>query len=430
MSAVTETVEQTELVGSDRPPVGVPDELVEALLEQVKSQGLELLGEGGVLAGLTKTILERALDEELTDHLGYERGDPAGRGSGNSRNGATAKRVLSEIGAVDLEIPRDRAGSFTPAIVPKGTTRLAKFNENIVAFYAQGMSTRDIRKTLKRLYDVDVSPDLISRVTDGVLAELTEWQSRPLDSIYPILYIDALVIKVRTSGVVTNRPAYVAVGVDVDGRKHVLGVWLGDGGEGAKFWLSVLTELAHRGLHDVIFVCCDGLKGLPDAIEATWPAANVQTCVVHLIRASIRFCSWKDRKRIVAALRPIYTAAGLDAASEAMDTFELDYGDRYPGIVRLWRSSWERFIPFLAYPAIIRKIVYTTNMVESVNFQLRKASKTRGHFPDDDSALKLLRLIARDLSTTRGGVAGTGTQGWHEALNAFEIHFPGRINLG
>jgi putative transposase len=429
MSTVTEPVEQTDRVATERQPAGVPPELVEALMARVKSEGLELLGEGGVLSGLTKVILERALDEELTDHLGYERGDPAGRGSGNSRNGTTPKRVLTDIGAVDLEVPRDRAGSFTPAIVPKGTTRLAKFNENIVAFYAQGMSTRDIRKTLKRLYDVEVSPDLVSRVTDGVVAELGEWQARPLDAVYPILYSGALVIKVRTSGVVTNRPAYVAVGVDSDGRKHVLGIWLGDGGEGAKFWLSVLTELAQRGLADVIFVCCDGLKGLPDAIEATWPAASVQTCVVHLIRASVRYCSWKDRKKIVAVLRPIYTAVSVEAAADAMDTFELEYGERYPGIVRLWRSSWERFIPFLAYPAVIRKIVYTTNMVESVNYQLRKASKTRGHFPDDDAALKLLRLIARDLSTTRGGTAGTGTQGWHQALNAFEIHFPGRLNI-
>ena len=291
------------------------------------------------------------------------------------------------------------------------------------------MSTRDIRKTLKRFYDVDVSPDLISRVTDGVLEELAAWQARPLDSVYPIVYIDGLVVKVRTNGHVINRCAYLAVGVDTDGRKHVLGVWLGDGGEGAKFWLSVLTELKNRGVADVIFCCCDGLKGLPDAIEATWPQASVQTCVVHLIRASIRYCSWKDRKTITKALRPIYTAPSLEAASDAMDTFELEHGDRYPGIVRLWRDAWERFIPFLAYPPVIRKIVYTTNLVESVNYQMRKASKTRGHFPDDDAALKLLRLIARDLTTTRGGVAGTGTQGWKEALNAFEIYFPGRLNI-
>lgn len=260
---------------------GIPMEVVDQLMEKVRSEGVELLGEGGLLAGLTKTILERALDEELTAHLGYERGDPAGRGSGNSRNGTSPKTVLTEIGPVRLDAARDRAGSFEPLIVPKGATRLARFNENIVAFYAAGMSTRDIRKTLKRLYGVEVSADLISRVTDGVVEELAAWQARPLDRVYPIVYIDALVVKVRTNGHVINRAAYLAIGVDVEGRKHVLGVWLGDGGEGAKFWLSVLTELKNRGVTDVIFCCCDGLKGLPDAIEATWPQASVQTCVVH-----------------------------------------------------------------------------------------------------------------------------------------------------
>jgi transposase-like protein len=433
--AVTETLTTVVPASAERSQedairAAVPPDLIEELMGKVRSEGLDLLGEGGVIAQFTKRILERALDEELTDHLGYERGDPDGRGSGNSRNGTTPKRVLTEIGAVDLDVARDRNGTFEPVIVPKGATRVARFNENVIALYATGMSTRDIKKTLKRMYSVDVSPDLISRVTDGVVDELKEWQHRPLDAVYPILYIDALVVKVRTSGTVINRPAYLAVGVDVDGRKHVLGVWLGDGGEGAKFWLAVLTELKNRGLADVIFVCCDGLKGLPDAIEATWPQANVQTCVVHLIRASTRYCSWKDRKRIAAALRPIYTAVSVEAAADAMDTFELEYGDRYPGIVAVWRSAWERFIPFLAYPAIIRKIVYTTNMVESVNYQMRKSSKTRGHFPDDDSALKLLRLIARDISTTRGGTAGTGSWGWIEALNAFAIHFPDRLNIG
>jgi putative transposase len=407
----------------------LPPELIDELMSKVKADGIQLLGDGGLIAEFSKRILERALDEELTDELGYERGDPVGRGSGNSRNGTTPKTVITEIGAVDLDVPRDRAGTFEPKIVPKGVTRLKGFNENVIALYAGGMSTRDIKKTLKRFYGVDVSPDLISRVTDGVVEELAAWQARPLDSIYPIMYIDGLVVKVRTNGHVINRCAYLAVGVDTDGRKHVLGVWLGDGGEGAKFWLSVLTELKNRGVTDVIFCCCDGLKGLPDAIEATWPQASVQTCVVHLIRASIRYCSWKDRKMITKALRPIYTAPSVEAATDAMDTFELEHGERYPGIMRLWRDAWERFIPFLAYPPIIRKIVYTTNLVESVNYQMRKSSKTRGHFPDDEAAMKLLRLIARDLTTTRGGVAGTGTQGWKEALNAFEIYFPGRLNI-
>src|SRR5579883_548634 len=406
-----------------------PPELIDELMAKVKTDGVQLLGDGGLIAEFSKRILERALDEELTDELGYERGDRAGRGSGNSRNGTTPKTVLTEVGAVELDVPRDRAGVFEPKIVPKGVTRLRGFNENVVALYAGGMSTRDIRKTLKRFYGVDVSPDLISRVTDGVVEELAAWQARPLDAVYPIVYIDGLVVKVRTNGHVINRCAYLGVGVDTDGRKHVLGVWLGDGGEGAKFWLSVLTELKNRGVADVIFVCCDGLKGLPDAIEATWPQASVQTCVVHLIRASIRYCSWRDRRTITKALRPIYTAPGVEAATDAMETFELEHGDRYPGIVKLWRDAWERFIPFLAYPPVIRKIVYTTNLVESVNYQMRKASKTRGHFPDDDAALKLLRLIARGLTTTRGGVAGTGTQGWKEALNAFEMYFPGRLNI-
>jgi putative transposase len=415
--------------GSGRGRDALPPELIDELMSKVKADGIQLLGDGGLIAEFSKRILERALDEELTDELGYERGDPVGRGSGNSRNGTTPKTVITEIGAVDLDVPRDRAGTFEPKIVPKGVTRLKGFNENVIALYAGGMSTRDIKKTLKRFYGVDVSPDLISRVTDGVVEELAAWQARPLDSIYPIMYIDGLVVKVRTNGHVINRCAYLAVGVDTDGRKHVLGVWLGDGGEGAKFWLSVLTELKNRGVTDVIFCCCDGLKGLPDAIEATWPQASVQTCVVHLIRASIRYCSWKDRKMITKALRPIYTAPSVEAATDAMDTFELEHGERYPGIMRLWRDAWERFIPFLAYPPIIRKIVYTTNLVESVNYQMRKSSKTRGHFPDDEAAMKLLRLIARDLTTTRGGVAGTGTQGWKEALNAFEIYFPGRLNI-
>lgn len=428
---MTTTADPGEEVITDGAGVAaaVPEELIDAVMSNVDAGGVELLGPDGVLAELTKRILERGLAEELSDHLGYEPGDPAGRGSGNNRNGTTPKKVFTEVGAIDLDIPRDRNGSFEPKLVPKGTTRLAKFNENIVHLYARGMSTRDIRRELGRMYGVEVSPALVSRVTDGILDELNEWQNRPLDAVYPIVYIDALVVKVRTDGTVINRAAYLAVGVDVEGRKHVLGVWLGDGDEGAKFWLTVLTELRHRGLDDVLIVCCDGLKGLPDAIEATWPQALVQTCVIHLIRASLRFCSWKDRRAITTALRPIYTATTLEAAEDAMDTFELEWGDRYPGIVKTWRSVWEQFTPFLRFPPEIRKVVYTTNMVESINFQLRKVTKTRGHFPTDTSALKLLRLAARNITDKRGGDLGTGTQGWHQALNQFEIHFPGRLGI-
>lgn len=422
------------LVPADGPgivPAGGPvsPDLIDELMAKVNTEGVELLGADGIVAQLTKRLLERALDEELTDELGYERGDPAGNGSGNSRNGTTPKRVLTDAGPVELDVPRDRNGVFEPKIVPKGTTRLAGFNDTVIAWYSRGMSTRDIRREIKRMYHVDVSPDLVSKITDAVVDELREWQNRPLDDVYPIVYIDALVVKVRTQGTVVKRPAYLAIGVDVEGRKHILGVWLGDGGEGAKFWLSVLTEIANRGVTDVLFVCCDGLKGLPDAIEATWPQATVQTCVVHLIRASTRFCSWKDRKQIATALRPIYTAANAEGAADALDMFELEHGDRYPGIVAVWRNAWEEFTPFLAYPPLLRKVIYTTNMIESVNYQMRKATKTRGHFPDDSSALKLLRLIARDMTTTRGGVAGTGTQHWKQVLNILEIHFPNRLNI-
>lgn len=423
---ITEPVPTTRSVDAG---AAVTDEVIDAVMANVDAGGLELLGPDGVLAELTKRILERGLAEELSEHLGYDPGDPTGRGSGNNRNGTSAKRVLTEIGAVDLDIPRDRLGTFDPKLVPKGARRLEGFNQNIVHLYARGMSTRDIRRELGRMYGIEVSPALISRVTDGIVEELNDWQARPLEAVYAIVYIDALVVKVRTQGTVTNRAAYLAVGVDAEGRKHVLGVWLGDGGEGAKFWLTVLTEIRNRGVADVLIVCCDGLKGLPDAIEATWPEALVQTCVIHLIRASLRFASWKDRRSITAALRPIYTAVTLDAAADAMDTFELEWGDRYPGIVRVWRSAWEQFTPFLRFPPEIRKIVYTTNLVESINYQLRKITKTRGHFPTDDSALKLLRLGARNISDKRGGDLGTGTMGWKQALNAFDIHFPGRLGL-
>lgn len=407
----------------------VTEEMIDAVMANVDASGLELLGPDGVLAELTKRLIERGLSEELSDHLGYEPGDSAGRGSGNNRNGTSPKTVLTEIGAIDLAIPRDRNGTFDPQLVPKHARRLEGFNANIVHLYARGLSTRDIRRELGRMYQVEVSPALISKVTDGIIDELNEWQARPLDSVYPILYIDALVVKVRTGGTVTNRAAYLGVGVDVEGHKHVLGVWLGDGGEGAKFWLTVLTEIRNRGVIDVLIVCCDGLKGLPDAIEATWPHALVQTCVIHLIRASLRFASWKDRKAIVTGLRPIYTAPTVEAAADAMDTFELEWGDRYPGIVKTWRQAWEQFTPFLRFPPEIRKVVYTTNLVESINYQLRKITKTRGHFPTDDAALKLLRLGARNISDKRGGDLGTGTWGWKHALNSFEIHFPGRLGL-
>ena len=407
----------------------VPVEVLDGLMAQVEAEGAELLGPDGLLSQVTKAVLERVLDEELSDHLGYDKHDAAGRGSGNSRNGTSSKVLLTQAGAIGLDIPRDRNGEFEPKIVPKGTTRLKGFNDRIVSLYARGMTVRDVRAHLVEIYDVDVSPDLISKVTDAVFDELTEWRNRPLDAMYPIVYIDALMIKIR-DGVVQNRPAYLAVGVDLEGRKHVLGIWIGDSkGEGAKYWLSVLSELKNRGVGDVLIVCCDGLNGLPDAIEAVWPYAKVQTCVVHLLRASFRYAAWDTRSKIAAGLRPIYTAPSQDAAAEALDEFEAEWGTRYPAIVRLWRDSWEVFTPFLAYPPEIRRVVYTTNMIESINYQLRKVTKNRGHFPTEKAALKLLCLATRNITTERGGASGTGTQGWKACLNAMAIYFPGRIDI-
>lgn len=428
----------TDKKSSDRPvPVEemvderplVTEEVLDDLMGRVEEEGAELLGPDGLISEMTKKVLERALEEELTDYLGYEKGDPAGRGSGNSRNGTSPKTVHTDIGTVDLEVARDRNGDFEPKIVPKGTTRLKGFNERIIALYARGMTVRDIRAHLAEIYDVDVSPDLISKVTDAVWDELEEWRNRPLDQVYPIVYIDALNIKIR-DGMVQNRPAYLAVGVDLEGRKHVLGIWIGDTeGEGSKFWLAVLTELKNRGAEDVLIVCCDGLKGLPEAIEATWPQATVQTCVIHLLRGSFRYGNNDDRKKIAAQLRPVYTAASVDAAEKAFSEFENGLGKKYPAIVRLWRDQWETFVPFLAFPAEVRRVVYTTNMIESINYQLRKVTKNRGHFPNERAALKLLYLAVRNITTQRGGEAGTGTWGWKACLNQLAIYFPGRFQI-
>src|SRR5262249_21245001 len=344
----------------------VDDELADQLLGRAQAEGAELLGPDGLLSQVTKAVLERALAEEMTGHLGYEKHDPAGRGSGNSRNGVTPKTVLADVGAGDLQVPRDRNGSFDPKIVRKGQTRLEGFNEKIIALYARGMTTRDIRAHLREMYDVEVSPDLISRVTDGVLEELAEWQSRPLDAVYPVIFIDALMVKIR-DGVVTNRAVYMAIGIDCDGNKQVLGLWIGPTtGESAKFWLSVLSELKSRGVADVCIVCCDGLTGLPDAISVTWPQAIVQLCVVHLIRASLRYASKKYWVPLAKDLRLIYTAADQAAAAAALQVFEDRWGGRYPAIVKLWRAHWEQFTPFLAFPPEVRRVIYTTNLIESM----------------------------------------------------------------
>lgn len=411
----------------DRPVID--EDTLDRLMDQIDADGLELLGPDGVLTELTSQIMNRAMDVELTDHLGYERGDPAGRGSGNNRNGTSPKTVLTDAGAVPVDVPRDRQGSFEPKLVAKHQRRLEGFNDLVVGLVARGMTVRDVRAHLAEAYQVEISAELVSKITDAVIPELRAWQARPLDAVYPVVYVDAIVVKVRTDRVVVNRPVYLTLGVDVDGAKHVLGLWLGDGSEGAKFWLNVCTELKNRGVTDVLIACCDGLAGLPEALEAVWPQTTVQTCVVHLIRNSIRFCSWKDRRAVVKALKPIYQAPTVEAAADAMDDFELEWGDRYPAIVDLWRRNWERFTPFLAFDPAIRKIIYTTNAIESLNYQLRKVSKTRGHFPTDDAVLKILYLAIRNIGNTRGGEIGTNTQGWKQALNALAIAFPGRLPL-
>ncbi|MBW8706941.1 hypothetical protein MBT84_45655 [Streptomyces sp. MBT84] len=322
------------------------DEVVERLMDRADASGAALLGEGGLLTEVTRAVLERALDAEMTSHLGYEKHDPAGRGSGNSRNGTSLKTVLTDAGAVTLAVPRDRDGSFEPQLVPKHARRLAGFNEQVLSLYARGMSVRDIRSHLAGMYGVEVSPDLISKVTDAVTDELDTWQNRSLDAIWPIIYIDALWVKIR-SGSVASRPVYLAVGVDMDGCKDVLGLWVGDQGEGATTWMTVLSELRNRGVEDVCIVACDGLKGLPDAVTATWPKATVQTCVIHLIRASLRFASKQHHAKLVTGLKAIYTAPTEQAAEQALADFAAgELGQRYPAIVRTWQAAWSEFTPY------------------------------------------------------------------------------------
>jgi putative transposase len=421
---------------------------LEEVMAKVDEGGVQLTGEGGFLPELVKRVLEAGLQAELTDHLGYEKHDRAGHGSGNSRNGFIPKRLGTEVGDVDLITPRDRNSSFEPQLVPKGTRRLGGLSDMIISLYAGGMTIRDIQAHLERTLGTQLSHETISNITDAVAEEVKAWQSRPLESIYPIMYLDALVVKVKESNQVRNKAAHIAVGVDCDGIKHVLGIWV-QTSEGAKFWAGVLAELRNRGMHDVLIACVDGLTGFPEAIEATFPNTVVQTCVVHLIRASMRFISHDDRKSVAAALRPIYTAATAEAAAQELDTFEASkWGKKYPATVRVWRDAWERFIPFLEFPPEARKILYTTNASESLNYQLRKIIKNRGHFPNDDAVVKLLWLAIRDIEDKRARerakeagrpkgqppkapprlVEGGTVQGWNAAYGALSLAFPGRLD--
>jgi len=381
----------------------------------------DLTGPEGLLKRLTGALVERALEAELTNHLGYEEHAVEGRGSGNSRNGCGTKTLQTEQGPLPIQVPRDRNGTFEPHIVKKHQRRFDGFDDKIMGMYARGMSVRDIQAQLAELYDTEVSPDLISSVTDAIWAEVQAWQSRPLDAVWPVVYLDALVIKARDQGVVVNKSAYLALGINADGKKEILGLWL-EANEGAKFWLKVITELKNRGVDDIFIACCDGLKGFPEAIEAVFPRTVVQTCIVHMIRNSTRFVSWTQRKALCAELRKVYGAPTEDAALAALEELEASsWGKTHPVAITPWRRNWERIRPFFAFPADVRRILYTTNAIESLNYQLRKIIKSKGHFPSEEAATKLLFLALRNVEKKWLSAPKL----WKSALNQFAIHFEG-----
>jgi putative transposase len=401
-------------------------QFAQALVAQARSEGVELIGPGGLLTGLTKSVLETALEAELTEHLGYEQYDAAGRDGGNSRNGTRIKTVFTEIGPVQVEVPRDRDGTFEPAIVKKRQRRLSGVDQIILSLSARGLTTGEISAHFADVYGATVSRDTISRITDKVLEEMADWRGRPLDRVYPVVFIDAIVVKVR-DGQVTNRPVYVAIGVSCNGERDILGLWAGDGGEGAKFWLGVLTEIKNRGVEDVCIVVCDGLKGLPDSITTCWPLATVQACVIHLLRNTFRFASRKYWDAMAKDLRPVYTAANEAAALARFQEFDDQWGQRYPAITRMWRSAWTEFVPFLDYDVEVRRVICTTNAIESLNARYRRAIRARGHFPTELAALKCLYLATRSLDPTGRGRA-RWVMRWKPALNAFAVTFEGRID--
>lgn len=400
----------------------IKPEILDELLSGLSSPE-DLMGEAGLFKQLKKALMERALGGELTHHLGYEKHAPAGRGSGNSRNGHSSKTVLTEEGELDLAIPRDRAGTFEPQLIPKGVTRLDGFDEKVISLYARGLTVREIQGHLREIYGTEVSPDLISKVTDAVLEEVKDWQSRPLEACYPIVFFDALRVKIRDEGLVRNKAVYVALALDAEGHKHVLGLWI-EQTEGAKFWLKVMNDLKTRGLGDILIAVVDGLKGFPEAIGAVFPETLVQTCIVHLIRSSLAFVSWKDRKAILPDLKAIYRAENAEAAQDRLAEFESRWDGRYPAIGQGWRRAWEHVIPLFAFPPGIRKMIYTTNAVESLNRSLRKIIKTRGSFPNDEAAMKLLYLAIQN-----AGIHWRRPVEWTAAMGQFAVLFGERFAL-
>lgn len=397
------------------------DALLDELLEAHQSPE-EILGESGLLKQLSKRLIERALAGELKAHLKEQ----AEEGEKNSRNGYSKKTVQSNHGEMELSIPRDRQGSFEPVLVPKHQRRLAELDEKILALYARGMSTRDISAQLEELYGAKVSASLISEVTDSILEEVKAWQTRPLDEVYPIVYLDALYVNIKVSGRISKRAVYVALGIDREGEKHLLGLWIGEAeAEGAKFWLRILTELKNRGLKDILIACCDGLTGFPEAIEAVYPQTQVQLCIVHLMRNCLKYVPWKDKKQVAADLKPIYQAATLEDAEEALDAFCQEWDDLYPAISQIWLRHWEHVIPIFDYPMAIRRVIYTTNAIESLNRSFRKIIKTKAVFPNEDSVFKLLYLSMKNITKKWQ----RPIRDWTSAASHFAILFPGRFTL-
>jgi putative transposase len=401
----------------------INDALLDQLLKDYQKPE-DILGENGLLKQLTKAVLERAMQAELTHHLGYDKHSPSGNNSGNSRNGKSKKTLKGDFGNLPLEVPRDRSSTFEPQIVPKGQTRFEGFDDKILSLYARGMTTRQIKQHLEEIYQVEVSPSLISSVTDAITDEVKGWQSRPLDTVYPIIYLDALVVKVRESSHIQNKAIHLIIGINTSGRKEVLGLWVAQN-EGAKFWLSVLTDLKNRGVKDIFIACVDGLKGFPEAIEAAYPKTEVQLCIVHQVRNSLKYVSWKWRKEVAEDLKMIYTAATVEEAELQLDAFARKWDEQLPTISKSWRLNWERLIPFMSYPAEIRRVIYTTNVIESVNSSLRKVLKNRGSFPNEDAVIKLVYLALRNISAKWS----LPIRDWASAMNRFAIMFEGRMPL-
>jgi putative transposase len=398
-------------------------ELLDELLKDCKTPE-DLLGKNGVLKQLTKDLMERMLEAEMTDHLGYDRHALEGRGSGNSRNGTSAKTIQGDHGEVPLDVPRDRNGDFEPQVIPKGQRRLPGFDEKVISMYARGMTTREIQGHLHELYGVEVSSTLISNITDAVLEEVTAWQRRPLGSVYPILYLDALQVKVKDQGAIRNKAIYLALGVGLTGEKELLGLWVSHT-EGAKFWLQVLTELRNRGVSDIIIACVDGLTGFPEAIETAFPKTQVQLCIVHQVRNSLSYVSYKDRKAVAADMKKIYKSATLEEAEQHLASLGQTWNERYPTIHRSWDQHWEQLTAFFAFPPEIRKVIYTTNAIESLNSSMRKILKTRRAFPNDEAATKLMYLALQNIAKrwTRP------VKDWKKALNQFAIMYEDRVPL-